>query len=122
MYEIQKMSHKINLNNLIYYFRSSDLAPINFIGFRGPMHIYNEIKNGIISIKKAKEDQKKFKSGLSEITRGNPKYKKKINQMQQKILKIFIIQDKNSSIYLMIMLKLDLNLCAEQNMEQDLKY
>ena len=64
MYEIQKMSHKINFNNLTYYFRSSNLAPINFIGFRGPMHIYNEIKNGNVSIKKAEEDQKKFKSGF----------------------------------------------------------
>ena len=35
-----------------------------------------------------------------------------------KILEIFIIQGKMLSIYLMIMLKLDLKLCIKQNMEQ----
>ena len=36
--------------------------------FKGPMYIYNEIKNGNISIEKNEEDQKEFKSKLNEIT------------------------------------------------------
>ena len=38
------------------------------------------------------------------------------------MLKIFMIQDKKLSIYLMIMQKLDLKLFMKQNREQDLKY
>ena len=70
------MSEKNNFNNLTYFFTNPNLAPIIFIGFRGPLNIYNEIGNGNISIKKAEEDQNKFKSSLSEITARNPKYKK----------------------------------------------
>ena len=42
--EIQNMSKQIDFNNLIYYFTTPDLALINFIRFKGPMHIYNDIK------------------------------------------------------------------------------
>ena len=38
------------------------------------MHIYNDIKNGNISIEKIEEDQKQFQSKLNEI---NPKHKSK---------------------------------------------
>ena len=41
------------------------------------MHIYNEIKNGNISIEKTEEDQKQFKSQLNEITTVNPKHRSK---------------------------------------------
>ena len=122
MDETQKMSDEINFNNLTYYFASPNLAPINFIGFKGPLNFYNEIKNGETSVEKIEEDQEKFKSSLNEITSGNAKYRKNINQMQQKILKIFIIQEKKLSNYLMIMLKFDLKLCIKQTMEQHLKY
>ena len=47
---------------------------------RDPMHIYNEIKNSDISIKKIEEDQKQFKSKLNEITIGNSKHESK-NQL-----------------------------------------
>ena len=39
------------------------------------MHIFNEMKNGNISIEKTEEDKKQFKSKLNEITTGNPKHK-----------------------------------------------
>ena len=42
--------------NLTYHFKDSNTALINFIGFRGPMHIYAEIKNSNISIEKIEED------------------------------------------------------------------
>ena len=51
-------NEEINFNNFTYYFESPDLAPINLIGFTGPLNIYEEIKNGNISIKK---EQKKIK-------------------------------------------------------------
>ena len=62
MDEIRKMSGEINFNNLTYYFKSSNLVSINFIGFRGPLNIFEETKNGNISIKQSEGDQKKFKS------------------------------------------------------------
>ena len=54
MYEMQKMSGDIEFNKLTYYFKNQNLAPLNFIGFRGLLNIYEKIKNGYISIKKAK--------------------------------------------------------------------
>ena len=68
MYEMQKMSGDIEFNKLTYYFKNQNLAPLNFIGFRGLLNIFEEIKNGNISIKKAKEYQKKFKSNLNKTT------------------------------------------------------
>ena len=68
MYEMQKMSGDIEFNNLTYYFKSQNLAPLNFIGYSGLLNIYEEIKNGKISIKKAKEYQKKLISNLNKTT------------------------------------------------------
>ena len=50
---------------------------INFINFKGLLHIYNNIKNSNISIEKIEEDKKQFKSKLNEITTGNLRYKSK---------------------------------------------
>ena len=76
MDEIQKLSDEINFNDLTYHFTGPSLASVDFIGLRGPLNIYHEIKNSNISIKKAKKDQKKFKSRLSKITSRNPKCRK----------------------------------------------
>ena len=43
--EIQKISIDIDFDNLTYHFKSSNSAPINFIKFRGPIHIFDDIKN-----------------------------------------------------------------------------
>ena len=45
-----KLVKKIDFNNLIYHFKRSNTAPVNSIDCRGPMYIYNEIKNCNISI------------------------------------------------------------------------
>ena len=50
---------------------------INFISFKGLLHIYNNRKNSNISIEKIEEDKKQFKSKLNEITTGNLRYKSK---------------------------------------------
>ena len=49
---------KLILNNLTYHFKNPRFASINFIGFKGPMRIYNKIINGDISIKKLKKIKK----------------------------------------------------------------
>ena len=51
--EIQKISKEIDFNNLTYYFKSSNIYPINFIKFKGPLSFFNQIKNSNISLGKA---------------------------------------------------------------------
>ena len=57
--EIYSISKEIDFSNLTSCFKCSDIAPIHFFEFKGPMHIYNEIKNGNVWIEKIEEDQKK---------------------------------------------------------------
>ena len=71
MDEIQKIGKEFDLNNLTYYFISPNIAQINFIRFRGPLHVFEEIKNGNLLIEKIKKEQENFKSNLGEITSGN---------------------------------------------------
>ena len=40
MDEIQKIGKEIDFNNLTYYFKSPDIAQINFVRFRGPLNIF----------------------------------------------------------------------------------
>ena len=47
---ILEKSRKINVNNLIYKFKTLGISSITFIKFKGPMHIYNQIKNGNITL------------------------------------------------------------------------
>ena len=77
MKEIQKICKEIDFNNLFYYFKGPNIAPINFIRFWGPLHIFKGIKNGNILLQKAEKEQEQFKSNLVEITEGNPKHKSK---------------------------------------------
>ena len=62
------------------------------------MDIYNQTKNGNISIKKIEEDQEQFNSKLNEITTGNSKRKLK-DQLDT-------IKKTKLSTCIMIMLKL----------------
>ena len=54
------------------------MLSINFITFKGPMHIYNDIKDGN-SNSNQNQNQKQFKSKLNEITTGNSKHTKNNN-------------------------------------------
>ena len=45
MDKILKMRKEINFNNLIYHFKGPSPS-INFAKFDGPMHTYNQLKNG----------------------------------------------------------------------------
>ena len=62
------------------------------------MNIYNQRKNGNISIEKIEEDQEQFNSKLNEITTGNSKRKLK-DQLDT-------IKKTELSTCIMIMLKL----------------
>ena len=56
MDEILKMSREINFNNLIYHFNG--LSPsISFTKFEGPMHTYDQLKNGNKTTSQVEEDK-----------------------------------------------------------------
>ena len=79
------------------------------------MHIYNEIKNGNISIEKIEEDQKQFKSKLNEITIGNRKIIKKLITIKE-IKNLFNSRDKVIKLYNdKVILKLHLKLCVKKH-------
>ena len=56
---------------------NKSISPINFIGFKAPLHIYGDTFNGDKSIEKEEEDQKEVKLALSKMTKRNSKYKSK---------------------------------------------
>ena len=55
MDEIQRLSDQILFNNLIYYFKSKSTLKY-FIDLKGPLILYNNIKNCYISLKKAEKN------------------------------------------------------------------
>ena len=85
MFEINELSEGIDLNILIYYYISKSASKY-IVRFKGPLIVYTDIKNDQINLKKEETIQKKFKSELSEILKGNLNYKsKELKQVQQKI-------------------------------------
>ena len=66
MFEINKLIEGIDSNNLTYYY-SRKSAPKYLVHFEGPLVIYNDIKNGRISLEKEKKIQEEFRAERSEI-------------------------------------------------------
>ena len=100
MSKISNQTSKIDLNNWTYYFKSKSISPINFIGFKAPLHLCRDIYDGNIELSKAEKDQGQFKLDLNEITRGNPKKKpavqiktieniKNLDKSRQKVADLF---------------------------------
>ena len=98
--EICNASKQIDFNNLTYKFKDENLDPIHFIDFKGPLHIYNNMKNGNTSITKKEEDEKQFKSHLGAIATGNTNYRSKdqldaikniknLYNLREKVIKFF---------------------------------
>ena len=74
-------SSKIGFNNLKYTFKDRNNAPIDFIGFNGPLHIFKSIHDGDITLEDVEKDQIKLKSDLGHIVQGNSK-----NRSESKIM------------------------------------
>ena len=72
MAEIRNSS-EIDFNNLKYTFKDRINAPIDFVGFKDPLHIFKSIHNEDITLEDVEKDQIKLKSGLGYIKQGNPK-------------------------------------------------
>ena len=71
---------------------------IDLIGFKGPLGFYKNIKEGIITLEKAGEEQKEFKNNINDIVRGKNKtawkihainYIKTLYESREKVIKLF---------------------------------
>ena len=88
MFEINKLSEGIDFNNLTYYYKSK-CAPKYFVCFKGPLIIYNDVKNGWIILQKEEKIQEELRSELNEILKGNLNYKSNDQISTIKMLKSF---------------------------------
>ena len=73
-------------------------VPKNFIGFKGPLEFYKNIKEGYITLEKAEEKQKEFKSETNEVVKGSKKIRRSKNEIKSiktlcesrgKVIKLF---------------------------------
>ena len=102
------MKYKIQVNKLIlinYYFQGES-APINFIGFKGQLNFYKNIKDGYITLEKVKENQKKIKLDINKIVKGRHKSEeqksttkniKTLDILREKFIKLFSNYSKIAS-------------------------
>ena len=74
------LNKKIEYDKLTYYFKSEDGIPISFNGFNRPLGLIRDIKDGSVDLEKAKENQEKFRSNISETTRG--KWENKLEEQK----------------------------------------
>ena len=58
MEEIKDLSKQTDFNNLTYHYKGNN-DPKTFVGFKGPLGFYTNIKEGYLTLEKAKEEQKK---------------------------------------------------------------
>ena len=71
MVGIRNQFNKIEFNDLTFFYKGST-APMKFIGFRGPLHIFKSIYSGSIPLEDVEKEQIKFKSNLNHVRQGNP--------------------------------------------------
>ena len=71
MVGIRNQFNKIEFNDLTLFYKGST-APMKFIGFRGPLHIFKSIYSGSIPLEDVEKEKIKFKSNLNHVRQGNP--------------------------------------------------
>ena len=64
MEEIHDLSKQIDFNNLTYCYEGNTTPKI-FIGYKSPLAFHRNIKEGYITLEKAEEEQKVFKSKIN---------------------------------------------------------
>ena len=103
-----KSSPKIDFNNLKYTYKDPNNNLMDFIGFKGPLHIFKSIYNGNITLEDLEKDQIKLKSDLGHIRHGNPKNSSEeennvvnnvtnLYESREKIVQMFNAYSKNMS-------------------------
>ena len=56
---MNKLSEGVDFNNLTYHYKDKS-SPKSFIRFKDPLIIYNDIKNGQMSLQKEENIQEEF--------------------------------------------------------------
>ena len=98
-FEINKLSEGNDFNDLTDHYKVKRVAK-QFICFKGSLTIYNDIKNGQISLQEEKKIQVEFQLVLNEIFKGNADHKsedrksaikdiKKFYENQEKVIKFY---------------------------------
>ena len=75
MAKIRISTKTIDFDNLTYNFKGPNIAPINFIEFKGPLHIFKNMYYGDKSSEDVEKNQIKLKLESGRIKQGNPKDK-----------------------------------------------
>ena len=98
MEEIVHLSKQIDFNNLIYHNKGNAPAK-TFMGFKGPLIFFQNIKKGNIALEKAEEEQKEFKSKLNKLVKGSKKSEdqksaisniKTLCESREKVFKLYL--------------------------------
>ena len=58
--EVRNSTKAIDFDHLTYNFKGPNIAPINFIEFKGPLHIFKNIYDGGKSLENVEKDQIKL--------------------------------------------------------------
>ena len=94
------------------YFYKGNTTPINFIDFKGPLHIFKSIYNGSVPLEDVEKEQIETERDFNRIKQGDPKHrsdeqKKTINNVKnlfesrQKVAQMFndYPREKSKHIY-----------------------
>ena len=97
MEDKQDLSKQIDFNKFIYHYKSKTV-PKKFLSFKDTPKFYKNIKEGIIMLEKAEEEQKEFKREISDILKGKNKTVgqvyainniKTLYESREKVIKLF---------------------------------
>ena len=119
--KIRESYKSIDFNDLTYNFKDSRIPSVDFIIFKGPLHIFQSIHNGDKIIENIEKEQIDFKRHLRGIKQGD--LRNGSEKQQNTIDNIKKTQEKKLLKCLMIMLRTCLEIFMIQNKkEQGLKY
>ena len=88
--KIEEMNNKIDYDDLDYVILSKDME-YNFSIEKDPISLLNDIKEGKITLKEAKDTQRNYKYYLNIIRKGN---KNSVQKKPYQILKIIMMQER----------------------------
>ena len=80
--KIRESYKPIDFNNLTYNFKDSNITPVGFVKFKGPLHIFKSTHNGDKVIENIEKDQIELKRNLSGIKQGDPRNRSESSKIQ----------------------------------------
>ena len=86
---INNWAKKIKYGKLTNYFKVGNTIQISFNCFNRPLGLIRKIKDDSIDLEKPKDNQEKFRSNLSETTRGKWEHKSEEQKSIINNLKMF---------------------------------